>query len=167
MNNNKIKIVVSVFPLYDITKQIVKDRADVSVLLPPGVDVHDFEFSAKDVSNIVDADLFLYAGDKCEPWVDRLFKNELEGRSNIIDVTTGLDFIQIGSKVDPHIWLDLQKVRQLMCSILETLCNKDPKNSDFYITNEKCYSDKLESLDEEFRNVADSSRLKKLVLIRV
>ena len=35
-----IKVVATLFPQYSLAKEIAKDRADVVLLLPPGVDSH-------------------------------------------------------------------------------------------------------------------------------
>lgn len=159
----KISITASVFPLYDLTRQIVKDKANVSMLLPPGVDIHDFELSAKNMADVFNSDVFLYVGSKCEPWVDKNFVEEAQNRSNVFDVSSKVSFIKLGDSVDPHIWLDLGNVDKVLFCVLEILCDKDPKNADFYRTNAKIYSDNLKNLDEKFKKIVDSAKLKKIL----
>jgi len=43
------QVAATVFPLYDITRRIAKDRLDVHLILPPGVDVHSYEPRPRDV----------------------------------------------------------------------------------------------------------------------
>ena len=43
----KITVLASFYPLYEFTKEIGKDRVDVSVLVSPGVEPHDWEPTIK------------------------------------------------------------------------------------------------------------------------
>ena len=60
--NKKINIVAAEFIEYDFVKQIVKDKAEVSMLLPPGVEGHDYQASAKDILTVSNADVFFFSG---------------------------------------------------------------------------------------------------------
>ena len=59
-DNGKIKIITTLFPQYDFAKQIVGDKGDVELLLPPGVESHTYDPSASDIVNIGKADMFIY-----------------------------------------------------------------------------------------------------------
>lgn len=155
----------TIFPLYDFTKQIVKDKADVSLFLPPGVDIHDFEPSAKDVLNASNADGFFYLGPNCELWVNRIY-NSIKDKNLITDVTGGLKFLKRDSEeknIDPHVWLDLDNAALLVDNILKVVCEKDQKNSDFYKNNAEKYKKKLRILDAELKEVVSKSKIKKIV----
>ncbi|MGE5856737.1 MAG: metal ABC transporter substrate-binding protein, partial [Syntrophaceae bacterium] len=39
----RLAVVTTLFPLYDFAKNIAGERADVSLLLPPGIEPHGFE----------------------------------------------------------------------------------------------------------------------------
>jgi len=45
----KIKIVTTLFPLYDFAKTIGGNRVEVSLLLPPGVEAHTYEPKPSDI----------------------------------------------------------------------------------------------------------------------
>ena len=51
-NSNKIKIVTTLFPQYDFAKQIAKDKAEVTLLLPPGTESHTYDPTPKDIIKI-------------------------------------------------------------------------------------------------------------------
>ncbi len=59
---DKLTIVTTTFSLYDFSKQIVKENADVIFLLGPGTDSHSYEPSAADLAKIQKADVFIYIG---------------------------------------------------------------------------------------------------------
>lgn len=75
-NDNKLKIVTTIFPIYDWVKEVLGDvDADVEVLLNNGVDLHSYQPSIEDIAKINDADVFMYVGGESDEWVDDVLKN--------------------------------------------------------------------------------------------
>ena len=87
-----LDIVVSTTILGDLVKNIVGEQATVEILLPPGVDPHDYHASAKQVAALVQADLVVVNG---------LFLEE--GLVDVIEsaIAEGVKVIQIAERVDP------------------------------------------------------------------
>ena len=59
-NEKKLTIVTTLFPDYDFARQIAGDKAEVKLLLSPGVEAHDYDPSPADIISINKADLFTY-----------------------------------------------------------------------------------------------------------
>ena len=74
-----IKITTTLFPYYDIARALATDDMDVSLVLPPGLDPHDFDPSAFQLVSILESDLFIYNSDDFEYWVNNI-KTELENQ---------------------------------------------------------------------------------------
>lgn len=74
----KLEVVTTLFPLYEFAKEVGGDKADVSLLLPPGAEAHTFEPRPSDVTKIASADMFVYIGAGMEPWAHDI----LEGVKN-------------------------------------------------------------------------------------
>ncbi|MBR3133143.1 MAG: zinc ABC transporter substrate-binding protein [Clostridia bacterium] len=85
-SNGKIQIVTTVFPLYDFIKNVGGDRVDVSMIIPSGVDVHDYEPTPQDIIKINDADLFIYMGDDLEFWAKSI-SDGVDDKDKIIDIS--------------------------------------------------------------------------------
>ena len=51
----RLKVITTLFPLYDMAKNIGADKADVSLLVPPGVEAHSFEPKPSDIVRINEA----------------------------------------------------------------------------------------------------------------
>lgn len=81
---DKLNIKVSFYPMYEFTKSITGDLANVEVLVPPGVEPHDWEPTAKDMADISDADVLVYNGAGMEGWAQQ-----------IVDGAAGSDLITI------------------------------------------------------------------------
>ena len=69
---NKITIVATLFPQYDFARQIAGDKANIELILPPGVESHTFDPSPSDIITIHNADVFLYTGSNMETWADNI-----------------------------------------------------------------------------------------------
>lgn len=71
----KLKVVTTIFPEYDLTKAITKDKVDLTLLVKPGVDVHSFSLTPKDIKTIEESDIFIYGGTSHDKWVEDLMKS--------------------------------------------------------------------------------------------
>lgn len=70
---DKLKIVTTIFPEYDWTREILGDqseRAEVTMLLDNGVDLHSYQPTADDLIKIAESDLFIYVGGESDGWVE-------------------------------------------------------------------------------------------------
>jgi len=86
----KLKVVTTLFPLYDFARQVGKERSDVSLLLPPGVEPHSFEPKPGDVLKLESADLFIYTGRQMEPWAETILKGLNTKRLVVVDDSAGI-----------------------------------------------------------------------------
>ncbi len=67
----RLRIVVTTFPLYDWTRQILGrqiDSVELIQLQNSGVDLHSFQPSAQDIARIAKCDLFVYVGGASDAW---------------------------------------------------------------------------------------------------
>lgn len=93
LDESKPLIVTTLFPQYDFARQLVKDKAEVVLLLSPGVEAHDFEPTPSDIILINKADLFIYTGDDMEPWVARILDSIDNDKLTILNVSEGVETI--------------------------------------------------------------------------
>ena len=139
-----LKISCSMFPVYDFTRQITGGLAEVSLILKPGTEPHEFEPSPLDVKTLNDSDVFVFTGRLMEHWAERISQTLTDTR--IIDASENIAI----TNDDPHIWLDLSLAQKMIYNILEGICNADPENSSTYTHNAANYCEKLAELDEKF-----------------
>jgi len=168
----RLKIVTTLFPLYDFAKQVGGERSDVSLLLPPGVEPHSFEPKPGDILKLESADLFIYTGREMEPWVQTFLRSVNAEQLVVVDASAGilpgeekgpyvLDRRAPGggedqgyrTDIDPHIWLDLANARKMVDTILRGFVMKDPAHKEYYTRNAEGYKEKLAQLDAEYQRV--------------
>ena len=183
-DDGKIKIVTTLFPLYDFAKQITGDKANVSLLLHPGVEAHSYEPTPRDIINLSKADVFIYTGEFMEPWAHKTIetiKNDsivvIESGKNInlIELTEdhdedydedhdeGHDEEHAHDGTDPHIWLDPLLAVKMLDNILEGIILSDPENEEYYSGNAAGYELKLQKLHEDFVDLVENSRNKTII----
>ncbi len=144
----KLRVICSLFPEYDFAKNILSDRADVKLLLRPGIEAHDFEPSARDIMNLNESDVFIYTGDLMEPWAAKIISS-LNPRVKVINLCENI----ATENSDPHIWLDLAKSEVMIRKILENANLLSPDDSEFFTRNANSYIAKLHELDQKLFDI--------------
>lgn len=71
-DDGRLKIVATVFPAYDFARAAAGDRAEVTLLLPPGMESHSYEPTPADILAVQSCDLFIYLGGEADAWVDTI-----------------------------------------------------------------------------------------------
>jgi zinc transport system substrate-binding protein len=157
----KITIVASFYPLYEFASRVVGDRAEVSSLVPAGVEPHDWEPTAEDVSRGRAADVLVINGAGFERWAD-----DIEAKV-IANTSEGIEFNYEGGKevdddhghedatgggVNPHIWLDPILAKHQIDKIRNMMASSDPVNADYYNQNADRFTAELDSLDAFIRS---------------
>lgn len=171
LNEKKgLQIVSTVFSGYDFAKQIVGDNAEVSMLLPPGVESHSYEPSPQDIINIQNSDIFIYVGGESEQWVDKILDSmdnkvitvKMMGAVQLYEeeIIDGMEKEQDSDdeasedhEYDEHIWTSLKNAQNIVARINEAVVSLDSKNKSVYDKNTKSYIEKLDNLDKEFENL--------------
>ncbi|HET8533678.1 MAG TPA: zinc ABC transporter substrate-binding protein [Methylomirabilota bacterium] len=140
-------VVATIYPLWDLARQVVGDRAEVVSLVPPGVEPHDWEPSARDVTVVQRATVFIHSGTGLDGWATRLLAG-LPGRTRVIDASIGLSLLRQGASVDPHVWLDPTLARAQAQAIASGLAQADPVGGPVYLQNAAALAARLDALDQ-------------------
>ena len=133
--SHKIKVVTTLFPLYDFAKNIGREKVEVSLLLPPGVEAHSFEPKPSDLVKVNEADVFIYTGKFMEPWAEDIIKSVTNKNLIIVDSSQGTKMIpgvfhdadEPAGSLDPHIWLDFDNAKIIVGNILHALVDQRPR----------------------------------------
>ena len=159
----KLQVVTTLFPLYDMARAIGGESAEVSLLLPPGVEAHSFEPRPGDILRLNDADIFIYTGPFMEPWAESLLKGLDTKRLLVVNAGDGIPLLKQGEEQgsvdghkhegggDPHIWLDFDNARTMVATILAGLVTRDSVHADVFRRNASAYQTRLEELDHAYR----------------
>ncbi len=166
-DNGKISIVCTLFPQYDFVRELVGDKAEVTLLLTPGTDSHSYDPSPVDMVKINECDMFIYTGDTMEAWAANIVSS-LDESVTVLSLTEHDESVESADghdhSADPHIWTSPVNAMDIVREICENLCEIDPANAEYYKTNEESYLKSLELLDTEIRATVASAQYKKIVM---
>ncbi len=167
-DGQKPLIAASTFALYDVTKNVAKESAEVFMILPYGSSVHTFEPSPKDVVKISKSSIVFYSGAGLEPWVKGFkFKNksiDISGFVKLRELGDHHDDHHHHEKVDPHYWLDIENMILATKKVQKELGELFPQNKEIYAKNASEYILALEKLDEEYKKKLSSCKLDTIVV---
>ena len=150
-DSTEISVMTSFYPLYEFTKQVGQDKVRVSLLVPPGIEPHDWEPTINELQKMYEANLIVINGIGFESWVDGI--DTINSGIVIVDTSIGISLINNDhSSVDPHIWLNPVMAKTQVTNIVNALIKIDPTNEKFYRDNAKSYQAKLDSLDTKIKN---------------
>lgn len=177
-DSGKISVVATLFPQYDLAREIAGDRADVELLLDFGADAHSYDPTPADVMKIADADLFIYTGDDMELWAGKLLESEdisnavERGTLHVLDLSEYVSLVEMYAdghdhhhehdrecEYDSHIWTSVENAYKMCDAIMNALCLVDPEGTGNYKGNLADYSAHLYSLKESVAALKDEARL--------
>jgi zinc transport system substrate-binding protein len=162
-DTNKLRVIASFFPLYDFSRNVGGDRAEVSVMVPAGIEPHDWEPTPRNIADAESADMIVYNGAGFESWVSGINAKFAVDTSRGIQLTEGGEGAQGGSNFDPHIWLDPVLAKKQVEAIRDGFVQIDPVNSDYYSQNAQRYIAELDSLDSFIRSELSNCTLKDFI----
>ncbi|MEK3779334.1 metal ABC transporter substrate-binding protein [Paenibacillus sp. FSL R5-0810] len=90
----KLKIKTSFYPMYEFTRQVAGDMADVENLVPAGVEPHDWEPTPQDMAGIADADVIVYNGAGMESWIDQVLDSVKDRDLKVIEASQGIEIME-------------------------------------------------------------------------
>lgn len=163
-DETKLQIVCTSFPAYDFAREIAGDRAELTLLIKPGSEVHSYEPTPKDMIRIQESDLFICNGGESEQWAKTLITPEL----NTIHMMDCVDTVEESAdgiynaedgepELDEHVWTSPLNAIKISEEICNALCKLDTDNAEAYKTNFTAYKAQLMALDREFRQVIKNS----------
>ena len=89
----KPRVVTTLFPIYDWTRNIIGERKDAVELLPPlntGVDLHSYQPSVDDILRISTSDLFIYTGGLSDAWAERVLRDAVNKKLAAVSLIKAL-----------------------------------------------------------------------------
>lgn len=163
-DETKLQIVCTSFPAYDFAREIAGDRAELTLLIKPGSEVHSYEPTPKDMIRIQESDLFICNGGESEQWAKTLITPKL----NTIYMMDCVDTVEESAdgiynaedgepELDEHVWTSPLNAIKISEEICNALCKLDTDNAEAYKTNFAAYKAQLMALDREFRQVIKNS----------
>lgn len=185
-NENKLTIVTTNFPSYDFARAVVKDNKDVELkmLLKPGAESHDFEPTPQDIIDIKNSDLFIYTGGESDEWISDVLDDIDTDKTKVIKMMDLVDALEEEIvegmedeeheeeeehhdeeevEYDEHVWTSPVNAIKIVNALKGEVVSIDNDNKKVYEDSAKEYTDKLEKIDNEFKDIVKNAKRKEII----
>lgn len=178
-DENKTQIVTSIFPVYEIVRELAGDQAEIHLMVGSGEDAHHYEPSAKAITLVNEADIFIYSCDEMEYWASDLLNVVENDDLSVIQLGAGLD-LELGEEdsveeekdnhehdhgdMDPHYWLDPLAIHKQIPELIEVLSKVDPAGESIYKKNGQKFANVLAALDQEYQESFEGAKNRSFVV---
>lgn len=164
------RVITTIFPIYDITREIMGDDKDIMLLEDTGVDIHNFNPSLRESMHIRNADLFIYIGGSSDKWVGDLLQLKTSDNFRSLNLFDSIEKLEESDEgiaddhhdedhnhdddieYDEHIWLSVKNMIKMTDTICNNLCQVYPDRRETFVNNANAYIEKLQALDLEYYN---------------
>lgn len=165
VQDTKPTIATTIFPLYDITKNIVGNHAKIILLIPSGASPHSYSLTPKQIISIQQAQALFAIGHGLDDSTVKSIAKITNISATIVDrqiqlhsydeqseqPTVKLLFNTDKNLIDPHYWLTVPNAKQIATTISNQMQTVDPLKAREYQQNLTAYLDQLDSLEEELQ----------------
>ena len=181
VENDKLKVVCTIFPEYDWAKTIIgghNDKVDLSLIVKNGVDLHSFQPSTADVIEITTADIFIYVGGVSDNWVTDVLANSKNPKMKVINLMDVIGDRAIITEhhhgeeedhhnhimaPDEHVWLSLENAKLCVRAIAKALDEAAPSLAFGFNKNTSDYLYELKALSDNFAAAVEAAPEKTLI----
>ena len=158
-NNDKLNIVVTSFPCYDLARAVFKDQANINLLIAPGTEVHTYDPTPQDIIEINDADLFIYIGGESDEWVNNILNSSDNKKINALKLINYIHPLKEDGEdeYDEHIWTSPKNMILMLEAIKSEAIKLDKSNKDKYLNNADNYINKIKEIDLKYQNIVSNA----------
>lgn len=166
VDDGKLKIVTSFYPMYLHTINIVGEIEGVEVVnltKPQTGCLHDYQLTTEDMKTLETADIFVVNGLGMEDFLEKVI--ETQKNLKIVDASNSekIYLLKEGEEVNPHVWLSVTYAMAQVKAIQRQLCELDPAHADIYKKNALHYLNELTALRDEMHLALDNLPHKDIV----
>lgn len=159
-----LQVVASFFPYAEFARAVASDIADVSELVPAGVEPHDFEPTPRDIEKLYKADIVIINGAGIDAWAEKLTPALERQGVRVVRMADGMSLLPgEEGQTDPHFWLDPVLAQDQVRRISEAFIEKDSSHADEYRVRSQEYMEELAKVDQAYRDGLSQCRLQSIV----
>jgi zinc transport system substrate-binding protein len=168
----------TVFPLYDIARNVAGDKMDVIQILPPGASPHTYEVSPRQVKQLQGVSVVFSIGHGLDDWADTLVDTVPGARKFVVD--DGIQLREFAAAedhgehghdeaghdhegVNPHYWLSVENGKIIAQNIAREAIRIDPANETYYNDALQAYLGKLDEVKRQTEQRMKSLPDKKII----
>ena len=142
-----LPVVATTPQVADFVRTIGGSDVQVTQIIKPGVDPHEYEPTPADLQAIAGAKLVVKNGVGLEKWLDPTISSA-GYRGPVVDAGQGVPVrVEDGNEQDPHIWHNPLNAKIMVAGIAKGLSAADPGRSETFTRHLAAYTAELDKLD--------------------
>lgn len=172
-DDGPLRVVATTTQVGSVASEIGGDAIDLTVLLRPGIEAHDFELTPATGAALEDADLILVSGAGLEDWLDDTLET-VGGADRVRDLSAGVSLRVPGEdepgpegddddagedgpagEVDPHYWLSAPNAIVMAENARDALADAAPDQAGAFAERAAALTERLQAADAEVRAMID------------
>lgn len=166
------RVVATTTQVGSVAEEVGGEAIELSVLLAPGVEAHDFELTPAAAAAIEDADLILVSGAGLESWLGEALTT-IGGDVPVADLSEGVALRTPAAptpaddehadasqgdehgdgEVDPHYWLSAPNAMAMVTNARDALTSVAPEQASAFADGADALTGRLEAADDEIRRL--------------
>ena len=166
-DDGRLRVVATTTQVGSVAEEVGGDAIDLTVLLKPGVEAHDFELTPEAGSALERADLVLISGAGLEDWLEDTLET-IGGAGRVRDLSEGISLRTPGvdepahdeeehadEDLDPHYWLSAPNAVRMVENARDALADAAPDHEDGFADRAAELIERMEAADAEVRGLID------------
>jgi len=163
--SGRLTVIATHSILGDLVHNVAGDAVDLTTLVGPDGDTHNYEPVPADTIKVAEANLLFENGLGFETWLDDLYKasgskaQRVVVSSQVVPLGFAGEGVPAneapvaspapGQELDPHFWQDVANSKSAVEVIRDALVAADPANAEVYQANATAYLKQLQQLDDD------------------
>jgi zinc transport system substrate-binding protein len=163
----RLKVAVTIFPLYDLVRNIAGPAVETVLLVPPAASPHTFEAKPGVIRALTGSSVLFAIGHGLDDWAIRLAQEAGVGRTVVVDDQIPLRPATHAEHnhgaphspqhspgaIDPHYWLTIPNAMRMVQTLTKVLGELAPAAQQDYEARAKAYQEQLRSVDSDIRSL--------------
>lgn len=169
-SDDRLRVVATTTQVGSIAAEVGGEAIDLTILLQPGAEAHDYEMTPADAAAVEDAALVVRSGAGLESWLDEALET-IATNATLVDLSEGIELREPGEgepaheeepgqeegehHVDPHYWLSAPNAIQMVRNVASALGAARPSDVAAFDERAAALTGRLEAADAEIRRLMD------------
>ncbi len=175
-DSGQLKVVATTTQAGDLAAQVGGDKIDLTTILKPNTDPHEYEPRPSDVTAVADADLVFRSGGHLDEWTEQIISDS-GSDAKVVDLSQGIPVKlegeeehehaeeghseeehaeEPGEELDPHWWHDPVNVKAAVGEIEESLAEAEPDDAGYFRERATAYEARVAELNRQIAKCIDA-----------
>jgi len=166
-DSGQLKVVATTTHAGDLVAQVGGEKIDLTTILKPNTDPHEYEPRPSDVTAVADADLIFRSGGHLDEWTEQIVSDS-GSDAKVVDLSQGIPVKLAGEdeehehaeepdeEFDPHWWHDPVNVKAGTGEIEKSLAAAEPDAATHFHERATAYETRIGKLNKQIAECIES-----------